>query len=41
MLSLNCPECLTPMRGIERNGVTLKRCDDCGGMFSIVANWSN
>jgi uncharacterized protein len=33
MPDLNCPKCLTPMRSVERNGVTIERCNECGGIF--------
>jgi Zn-finger nucleic acid-binding protein len=33
MPDLNCPKCLVPMRDIERNGVTIERCNECGGIF--------
>lgn len=30
---LQCPKCQSPMRHIERSGVTLDRCTECGGIF--------
>ena len=30
---LRCPKCQAPMRVIERNGVTVERCTECGGIF--------
>jgi Zn-finger nucleic acid-binding protein len=33
MPDLSCPKCLKPMRALERNGVTLERCSECGGIF--------
>jgi len=33
MVELLCPKDQTPMRGIERNGVMVERCPECGGMF--------
>lgn len=30
---LMCPKCDAPMRGIERNGVVIDRCAECGGVF--------
>lgn len=30
---LKCPKCLEPMRSIERNGVVIERCSECGGVF--------
>ena len=31
--TLLCPKCVTPMRVIERSGITLERCPECGGIF--------
>lgn len=31
--TLLCPKCETPMRVIERSGITLERCPECGGIF--------
>lgn len=31
--ALKCPKCLEPMRSIERNGVVIERCTECGGVF--------
>ena len=31
--SLMCPKCHAPMRTIERSGVVLERCSECGGIF--------
>lgn len=33
MAELLCPKDQTSMRSIERNGVTVERCPECGGMF--------
>lgn len=33
MTELLCPKDQSPLRSIERNGVTIERCPDCGGMF--------
>jgi Zn-finger nucleic acid-binding protein len=33
MTELLCPKCQAPMRVMERNGVTLERCSECGGIF--------
>jgi Zn-finger nucleic acid-binding protein len=33
MTELLCPKCHAPMRVMERNGVTLERCTECGGIF--------
>lgn len=33
MADLLCPKDQTAMRGIERNGVTIERCPECGGIF--------
>lgn len=33
MTELLCPKDQSPMRSVERNGVTIERCSDCGGMF--------
>jgi uncharacterized protein len=30
---LKCPKCLAPMRAIERSGITVDRCMECGGVF--------
>lgn len=30
---LPCPKCQAPMRSLERSGVTLERCSECGGVF--------
>lgn len=30
---ITCPKCLSPMRHIDRNGITIERCDSCGGVF--------
>lgn len=30
---LKCPKCVAPMRAIERNGVVIDRCTECGGIF--------
>lgn len=33
METLMCPKCMAPLRSIERNGVTIERCMECGGIF--------
>lgn len=33
MTELLCPKDRSPMRTMERNGVTIERCPVCGGMF--------
>ena len=33
MQDLLCPKCQVPMRVIERSGVTIERCPQCGGVF--------
>ena len=33
MSDLPCPKCTTPMTTLERSGVTLERCTECGGIF--------
>ena len=33
MADLLCPKCAVSMRVIERNGVTIERCPECGGIF--------
>jgi uncharacterized protein len=33
MTELLCPKCQAPMRVMERNGVTVERCSECGGIF--------
>lgn len=30
---LTCPKCVAPLRSIERNGATVERCTECGGIF--------
>lgn len=30
---LTCPKCQAPMRTIERSGIIIDRCSECGGMF--------
>jgi Zn-finger nucleic acid-binding protein len=30
---LLCPKCQAPMRVMDRNGVTVERCTECGGIF--------
>lgn len=30
---LRCPKCQAPMRAIERSGVVIDRCTECGGVF--------
>jgi hypothetical protein len=33
MAELLCPKCQAPMNQIERSGVTIDRCTECGGVF--------
>lgn len=33
MTDLMCPKCHAPMRVMDRNGVTIERCTECGGIF--------
>lgn len=33
MTDLLCPKCQAPMRVMDRNGVTIERCTECGGIF--------
>jgi uncharacterized protein len=33
MAELLCPKCRAPMTTIERSGVTIERCAECGGVF--------
>lgn len=33
MAELLCPKCQAPMTTLERSGVTLERCTECGGIF--------
>jgi Zn-finger nucleic acid-binding protein len=33
MSDLTCPKDQSPLRTIERNGVTIERCTECGGVF--------
>ena len=33
MAELLCPKCQAPMTTIERSGVTIERCTECGGVF--------
>ena len=33
MAELTCPKCESPMRGYERNGVTIDQCTGCRGVF--------
>jgi len=33
MAELLCPKCQAPMTTIERSGVTIERCTECGGIF--------
>ena len=30
---LKCPKCLATMRSIERSGIVVDRCTECGGVF--------
>lgn len=30
---LHCPKCHASMRSVERNGVVIDRCNECGGVF--------
>ncbi len=32
-LTLTCPKCAASMRSLERNGVTIEQCVQCGGVF--------
>lgn len=32
-IEMLCPKCQAPMRVMERNGVTVERCTECGGIF--------
>ena len=32
-MTVECPKCRVVMRHIERNGVTIELCPECGGMF--------
>ncbi len=31
--TLMCPKCAAPLRSIERNGMTIERCMERGGIF--------
>lgn len=31
--NLLCPKCQAPMRTMDRSGVVLERCSECGGIF--------
>jgi uncharacterized protein len=33
MTDLMCPKCHAPLKSVERNGVTIDRCVECGGVF--------
>ena len=33
MADLLCPKDQSPMRSYERNGITIERCSECGGIF--------
>lgn len=33
MTDLKCPKCLSNLRSIERNGVTIDHCAECGGVY--------
>lgn len=33
MIDLKCPKDQAPLRSFERNGVTIERCSECGGVF--------
>lgn len=33
MAELLCPKCRMPMESLERSGVTIERCTECGGLF--------
>jgi uncharacterized protein len=33
MIDLQCPKCHAAMRSIERNGIVIDRCSECGGIF--------
>lgn len=30
---LKCPKCMAQMRSIERSGIVVDRCTECGGIF--------
>ncbi|MDQ3548416.1 MAG: zf-TFIIB domain-containing protein, partial [Chloroflexota bacterium] len=32
-MEMLCPKCQASMRVMERNGVTVERCTECGGIF--------
>jgi uncharacterized protein len=31
--TIDCPKCVAPMKLIERNGIVIERCQECGGIF--------
>jgi Zn-finger nucleic acid-binding protein len=31
--TIECPKCLVTMQKVERSGVVIDRCRDCGGLF--------
>lgn len=33
MAELLCPKCRVAMESLERSGITLERCTECGGVF--------
>lgn len=33
MAELVCPKCQSAMSSLDRSGVTLERCNQCGGIF--------
>ena len=33
MTELLCPKCQVAMRSLERSGVTIEHCTECGGVF--------
>lgn len=33
MTELRCPKDQAPLRSYERNGITIERCGECGGIF--------
>lgn len=33
MTDMMCPKCHATLKSVERNGVTIDRCTECGGIF--------
>lgn len=33
MTDITCPKCLSRMRSIDRSGITIERCESCGGIY--------